>query len=322
MSVGTVSNVLNNVKTVKEENRIKINDTVRKLKYKPNRIARSLSKGRTKNVGFIIPDVTNPFFPELVRGAQDFLIENDYYIVLCNSDNDNKKEENFIDDMISMWVDGILIVVADSKNQNIEIYNNITSPLVIVDRELEMIKRDLVIINNKKGPYEVVKFLIDKGHRKIVALMGPEYVMTAQRRKEGWEKAMKEHELFNAEYVTWGNFSIVSGYEMTRQMLENVGVFDAIFAGDDLIAMGSIQCLEERGYNVPDDISIAGFDDIYTSKFIKPPLTTLKQPIYKMGEIAAQLLLDRMEGSAQFEPKRIVVDGELVVRGSVKVRPH
>jgi len=318
LSVGTVSNVLNDVNTVSEENRAKILEAIKKLNYTPSRIARSLSKKRTKNIAFIIPDITNPFFPEVVRGAQDLLAKKGYYVFLCNSDNDPEKEKNYIYDLISMWVDGMIIAPSDSDYRNLDVFSRITSPLIIVDREIEELKRDLVIVNNKEGSYEMVNFLISSGHRKIVALMGPEHVKTAQKRHEGWVKAMSENELFSDDLVDWGSFSIDSGYEMAGKMLDKVGEFDAIFAGNDLIAIGAIQLLEEKGYRVPDDISVAGFDDIYISRFMKPPLTTIRQPIYRMGEIAAELLIERMSSTEQPEPKRIIVDGELIIRGSVR----
>ncbi|MCL5986537.1 MAG: LacI family transcriptional regulator [Actinobacteria bacterium] len=318
LSVGTVSNVLNDVDTVSKENRVKVLEAIKELNYTPSRIARSLSKKSTKNVAFIIPDITNPFFPEVVRGAQDLLAKKGYYVFLCNSDNDPEKEESYIYDLISMWVDGIIIAPSDSDYRNLDVFSRITSPLIIVDREVEELKRDLVIVNNKKGSYEMVNFLIGNGHKKIVALMGPEHVRTAQKRHEGWEKAMSENGLFSDDLVDWGSFSIDSGYEMARKMLDNVGGFDAIFAGNDLIAIGAIQLLEEKGFRVPDDISVAGFDDIYISRFMKPPLTTVRQPIYRIGEIAAELLLERMSSTEQPEPKRIIVDGELVIRDSVR----
>lgn len=268
LSVGTVSNVINDVNTVSEKNGIKILETIKNFDYIPNRIARSLSKKSTKNVAFIITDITNPFFPEIVRGAQDLLAKKGYYVFLCNSDNDPEKEESYIYDLISMWVDGMIIAPSDSDYRNLDVFSRVTSPLIIVDREIEELKRDLVIVNNKKGSYEMVNFLVGNGHKNIVALMGPEHVRTAQKR------------------------------------------FDAIFAGNDLIAIGAIQLLEEKGYRVPDDISVAGFDDIYISRFMKPPLTTVRQPIYQIGKVAAELLLERVKDSSNFEPRKIVVDGE------------
>lgn len=317
VSVGTVSKVLNYDKTVSEINKRKVIRIIKELNYRPNRIARSLSKGKTKNVGFIIPDITNPFFPELVRGASDLLISNGYYVFLCSSDNDSNKEDFYINDLVSMWIDGIIIAPSDTENRDISIFNKIISPFVVVDREIKELNKDLVIINNKKGAYEVVSYLISNGHKKIVLLAGPQYMKTAQDRFMGWKKALEEKALFREEFAFWGNFSIDSGYEMMKKVFNNLGKVDAVFACNDLIALGAIQAIEEKKYKIPDDISIIGFDDIYLSRFLKPPLTTVRQPIYNMGKIVAEILLDRMSSSVDFIPKKVVIEGSLVIRNSV-----
>jgi len=320
VSVGTVSKVLNYNKTVSEINRKKVIKIVKELNYTPNRIARSLSKGRTKNIGFIIPDIANPFFPELVRGASNVLIPEGYYVFLCSSDNNPEKEDFYIRDLVSMWIDGIIIAPSDTENRDTSIFNEIISPFVVVDREIKELKKDLVIINNKKGAYDAVKHLISNGHKKIAILEGPKYTITAQNRYKGWKKAMEEINQFKEDLVFWGSFSIDSGYEMMNEVFSRLGMVDAIFACNDLIALGAIQAIEEKGYKIPDVISIVGFDDIYLSKFLKPSLTTVRQPIYEIGKTAANILLDRINGSKDFVPKKIVVEGSLIVRDSVSRR--
>ena len=317
VSVGTVSKVLNYDETVNEINRNKVIKIIKKLNYTPNRIARSLSRGKTKNVGFIIPDITNPFFPELVRGASDILISKGYYVFLCSSDNDPNKEDLYINDLMSMWADGIIIAPSDSENRDIDIFNKIIPPFVVIDREIEGLNKDLVIINNKKGAYEAVNYLIGNSHKRIVILAGPQHAKTAQDRFKGWKSAMEEKNLFQEEFVFWGNFSISSGYEMMKEVFNNLGKVDAVFACNDLIALGAVQAIEEKKYKIPDDISIIGFDDIYLSRFLKPHLTTVRQPIYNMGKIAAEILLDRISSSKDFVPKKVVIEGNLIVRGSV-----
>ncbi|MCG2790222.1 MAG: LacI family transcriptional regulator, partial [Actinomycetia bacterium] len=195
VSLGTVSKVLNYDSTVKEKNRKKVLKVIEEFNYTPNRVARSLAKKETKNIGFIIPDITNPFFPELVKGASDTLISKGYYVHLCNSDNDPKKEEIYIKDLQSMWVDGIIIAPSDTENRDIKIFNSIASPFIVVDREIEGLKKDLVIVNNKKSAYEAVSYLIRNGHKKIILLNGPKYTITAQNRFIGWKMALEENNL-------------------------------------------------------------------------------------------------------------------------------
>lgn len=319
VSVGTVSKIINCNETVSEKNKKVVINAIKELGYRPNRVARSLSKGKTKNIGFIVPDIKNPFFPEYVRGATDILISDGYYVFLCNSDNDVKKEIMYMDDLITMWVDGIIIAPSDTENRDTALSDKIVLPFVVVDREIKGLKRDLVIVNNKRGAYCAVKYLIENGHKKIVFLSGQKYTKTAQVRLTGWEEAMNENNLPVKDLVFWGNFSIDSGYEMMSAVFDNLGLVDAVFACNDLIALGAIKAIEEREYKIPDDISIVGFDDIYLSRFLKPPLTTVRQPVYRMGEIAAQILLDRINGK-QFGFKRVVVEGELIKRSSVAIK--
>jgi len=318
LSVGTVSNVLNGVETVKEENRAKVMRIIKKYGYHPNRVAQSLARRATKNIGFIIPDIKNPFFSELVRGSQDYFDEKGYYVFLCNSDGEIDKEEYLINDLVSMWIAGIIIVPNCSKERRIEIFKELKVPFVIVDREIEGLKSDTVIVNNKKGSYEMVKLLIGKGHKKIVALMGPKDVRTSMKRYDGWKKAMIENGLQDENLCIWGEFSIDSGYEMAGQIINKIGDLDAIFAGNDLIGIGVIQYLKDNGIDVPGKISVAGFDDLYVSKIIRPCLTTVRQPAYKIGKIAAELLFERVNNPVDIKSRRIVVDGELVIRDSVK----
>ena len=318
VSVGTVSKVLNFNETVTKKNKNKIIKTIKELNYRPNRIARSLSKGKTKNIGFIIPDIKNPFFPELIRGASDVLMSDGYYVFLANSDNDSNKEDLYINDLISMWIDGIIIAPSDTENRNINIFNNIISPFVVVDREIKGLEKDLVIINNEKSAYNAVNYLKENGHKKIVVLAGPQYTKTAQNRVAGWRAAMDKNGLFQEEFIFWGDFSIESGYKMMKEVFNKLGLVDAIFACNDLIAIGSIKAIEEEGYKIPDNISIVGFDDIYLSRFLTPPLTTVRQPVYDMGKIAAEILLGRINNPEEFNPKKIVVEGNLIFRKSVR----
>lgn len=318
LSIGTVSKVLNNDLTVSEKNRNKIIEIIEEFNYKPNKIAISLSKGRTKNVGFIIPDNTNPFFSFLVGGASDLLTSHDYYVFLCCSNNNVTLEEKYIGDLISMWVDGLIIAPSLTEKRNISIFNKIKIPFVIVDEEIKGINQDFVIIDNKKGAYDGVKYLINNGHKNVVILGGPKHTTTAQDRFNGWKKAMVEENLFREKFIFWGDFSIESGYKMMQKVFNNLSDVDAIFASNDLIALGAIEAIEEKKYKIPDDISIVGFDDIYISRYLKPPLTTIRQPIYELGKIAAKRLIKRMNGKESIGPLKTIIKGELIVRGTVQ----
>lgn len=319
VSIATVSRYINNNGFISSELRSRIDIAIRELNYSPNRVAQSLSKGRTGIIGIIIPDITNPFFPELIKGASDFLITKNYYVHLCNSDNDQKKEELFLKDFQSMWVDGIIIAPSDSENRDFTIFNQIKCPKVIVDREIIGLDIDLVVVDNEKGSFDAVNYLIKNGHKNIIFLGGSKYTVTAQKRYSGWKKALESVNLVTENHAFWGNFSTESGYQMMKVVMENVKNIDAIFASNDLISLGAIEALREKRLNIPGDISIISFDDIYISKFLTPPLTTIKQPIYEIGKISAEILINRiLNKNKRSSFRKVVLEGKLVIRDSVR----
>lgn len=320
VSTATVSRHINNKGFISKELKQRINKAIKELDYYPNMVAKSLSKGYTKVIGIIIPDITNPFFPELVRGVFDFLIKKNYHLHLCNSDNDPKKEELFLRDFKAMWLDGIIIAPSDSENRDIGIFNEITCPKVIVDREVLGLDADLVIINNEKGAYDAVSYLIQQGHKRIVCLSGLKYTLTAQKRYEGWRKAMIENGFLTEGLEFWGKFDINSGYQMMNEALKKLNFIDAVFASNDLIALGAIHAIKEKKIKIPEEISIMGFDDIYVDQFLTPALTTFKQPTYEIGVKSAELLLERIakRNKKNITKKRIIIEGNLVIRDSVK----
>ena len=317
VSIKTVSRVLNNDRYVKEETKEKIIKVINESNYIPNRIAKSLSSGVSKNIGFIIPDITNPFFPEVVKGASDILMSNGFYLHLCNSDNKPENEIAFIKDLESMWVSGIILAPSYSENRDSEMINNTKVPLVIIDRQIKGINKDMVIINNTKGAYEATKYLIDNNHKKIIFLGGPSYTMTAQNRFQGWKKAMQEVNILDMNLSYWGDFTIESGFEMMEAILNKMDGLDAVFASNDLIAIGAMEAIGNKGLKIPGDISIIGFDGINISKFTKPKLSTYQQPIYDIGKAAANLLINRIEKTKNVKIVELVIEGELIIRETV-----
>jgi len=318
VSVGTVSNVINNINVVSESTKRKVFKTIKELNFKPNAIARSLSKGKTNNIAIIVPEITSPFFPELIRGITDFLEVKGYYAIIRNTDNNVKKEEIFVNDLNSLLISGMIIAPVDSEGRDLQILSELKVPIVIVDRESDTLNEDMVIVNNHKGAYEAVNYLIDCGHKSIVILCGSSHTKTAQNRYIGWEKAMKENSLYSEDYIYWGDFTIDSGHKMMDEVLKKFKKVDAVFASNDIVAIGAMQAIRENGLRIPEDISIIGFDDIYFSKLLNPPLTTIRQPIYEIGSMAAEILLKKIKGKDELKNIcRYVIDGELIIRDSV-----
>jgi len=319
VSVGTVSNVLNELDTVTDANKAKVMDTIKSLGYKPNKIAASLSKKKTMNIGLIIPDVSSPFYSDLINGVTETLDAQGYNVFLCSSRDDIDKETKIINDLLSMWIDGIILIPVYSDKRIIKEMETINIPLVLVNREIKGWTRDIVIFDNFGGAYEATNFLIKNNHKKIIILDGPNYSRSFEDRLLGWKTAMEENRLFNENMIFRGDFSVESGYDMMMESLNELAEIDAVFASSDLIALGALNALEEKNIKVPDDISIIGFGDIYLSKFLKPSLTTIRRPFYNIGKTAVSILLEKIKGKSDDERfKKFVIKGKLEIRNSVR----
>ncbi len=319
VSVGTVSNVINNLESVKIKNKEKVLEVINSLGYRPNKIAASLSKKKTMNVGLIVPDVSSPFYSDLIKGISDALEINGYNIFLCESNNNIQKEEKIIRDLLSMWIDGIILIPVYSKKRNLHFLENIEIPVVLVNREIEGIKKDIVIFDNFGGAFEATQFLIKNNHKKIPILGGPELSKSFEERFQGWKEAMEENNLYKDNLIFRGDFSVEAGHKMMLEALNKADGIDAVFASSDLIALGALSAIDEYNLKVPDDISVMGFGDIYLSKFLKPSLTTIRRPFYNIGKTAVSLLLDRISGNTQKKITKFIIKGKLEIRDSVKI---
>lgn len=321
VSIATVSNVLNNVPTVSKAIRKSVEKAIKELNYKPNLVAKSLAKGRTQTIACIIPDICNPFFPELVRGATDKASQLGYNLFLGNIDNDSEKEIEYIRNFVSQGVDGIIIATSDCSDKNAERLNEIKDlgiPVVMVDRELEGLDRDLVVVDNIKCAYSAVLHLIEMGYRKIGIILGPMNTWTATQRFEGAKKALEEKNI-SQKFVYSGAFAFETGFRAMQNFLQKNGKqIDAIFCANDMIAIGALKGIEQSGYRVPEDIGVIGFDDLYISSLIKPALTTIHQPTNELGTIAVNMLIERIQGQTSGIARKIILPGELVIRESTR----
>ncbi len=314
VSTATVSKVLNGKdKYISEKTRQRILEIVEKEGYIPNGIAKSLKIKKTKTIGLIIPDVMNPFFAEVARGAEDAAEERGYIVIICNSDNRVSKEEKYLNILQEKMVDGIIMTASESlASQTIQRCN---IPMVLVDRDIDTDKPiGHITVNNEEGVYLATSYLIKKGCKNIGFISSKIVNKHSNERLEGYRSALKEHRFIVDEYKIYlESFSVESGYRGASYLLEK-GDIDGICCGNDLIAIGAIRLLKEKGIRIPDQVKIIGFDNISISKYMDPPLTTIAQPIYEIGQEAVKMLL------AIIEKKRInlnkVFDLELIERGS------
>jgi len=315
VSITTVSRVINNkTEGVSEETRERILQLVKEHEYQPNAIARGLVTKKTKTLGLIIPDITNPFFPDIARGVEDSAHIYGYNVFLCNTDDNLDKESEYINALKEKYVDGIIFTSSSiPKQEHIKELIKSGIPIVIMDRRIESDDIYGVFLDNYEGGYIATKHLIDLGHKKIGCITGPLYSKSARERLEGYKGCLNENGLeYDESIVFEGDYKINSGITGSEKLLNLNKKISAIFVCNDLMAYGSYKTIRSRGYKIPDDISIIGFDDIYLSQILEPQLTTIRQPAYDMGLTAARMLIKLIEGEKlnrkiiNFKPKLII----------------
>ena len=316
VSITTVSHVVNNTRPVSDGLRKRVLAAIDELGYQPNVLARSLRRGKTHTIGMIVPDSTNPFFAEVARGIEDTSFEHGYSLVLCNSDGDLQKELLYVSVLTEKQVDGILFVAAGASTEHIRACTARCMPVVVVDREIPEVAVDSVLTDNARGGAIATRHLLDLGHRRIGCVAGPSDVTPSADRVTGYTQALAERGIpVEDRFIVKGDFQYESGYRAARQLLALGSRPTAIFACNDLMAVGVISAAVEMGLWVPADLSVVGFDDVRLASFANPPLTTIVQPKYEMGVIAAEMLLQRIRGP-DIPPRCRLLDTSLLIRRS------
>lgn len=318
VSKTTVSMVLNKKQiSVSEETKNKIFKAAQELNYIPNGLARSLSTKKSNTIGFIIPDIQNPFFSEIAKAIEIEAEKYGYSIILCNSFNSGKKEEEYITLLISKLVDGVIMVPNGKSVRGIELLKKNNVPFVIVDRRVsDKDGINGVFCDNENGIKIGIEYLINKGNKNIAFVAGNQEGV-ANRRLDYFKEISQKHNVFNEELIEIENFSMEGGIEATEKLIKNDIEIDAIFYSSDVMAIGGMKYLLRNGYNIPQDISILGYDNIGICSFVEPELTTIAQPIYKMGEEAFKLLVEVIKDKNNKE-KIINLTPYLVERKTIK----
>lgn len=320
VSTATVSKVLNKKdKNISEPTRQKVLDIVKEHNYIPNTIARSLVTRQTKTIGLVIPDIANPFFPELARGAEDKANESGYNIIFCNTDDNVDKEEKYINMLIEKMIDGIIFTQSAKRTKGFEKLKIGSTPIVLIDRDMELEGVvGKVLVDNFTGAYDGVNYLLNKGYRKIAFITGALTTNTSKNRLNGYKRALEDFNFpYDEAYVLAGEYKSEWGFSAIKQLLDNDIDFDAVFCGNDLIAISAIKALKDAGKSIPNDVAVLGFDDIYMAKFIEPELSTIRQPNYEMGYRAVEILVDILENPEDVDKKReLVLNTKLIIRQS------
>lgn len=317
VSVTTVSHVINVTRVVSTEARQRVLAAMDELGYQPNALARSLRRKETYSLGVIVPDSADPFFAEVVRGIEDTSFQRGYTITLCNSDSDLDKELLYTNALTEKQVDGILFLAAGGKStEHIQTLYKRRMPLVVVDRHTENIALDSVQIDNAWGGWAATHHLVGLGHRRIGCITGPSDLTLSAERVTGYRRALQEGQLaVDESLIVKGDFQYESGYQAARYFLTMVDPPTAIFACNDLMAVGLVSAAQALGYQIPHDLAVVGFDDIRLASFINPPLTTIAQPKYEIGRMATSMLLERIN-DPDMPPRQHTLKTELIVRRS------
>ena len=295
----------------------KVSQAAEELGYTPNTIARSLRTSRTMTVGMLVPDLENPFFPPIVRGLEDELANSGYAVVLANTDDDPARDRAATQALSARQLDGLVIASARSDHEATEWLHDRTLPLVFVNRMDARHDVPWVIADDAAGTDDLMDHLFELGHTKIAQISGPQLFSTSRVRFAGYKRGLRRHreKLDRGRVVFADSFSVSAGAKACRELLNREVAFTAIFASDDLIAIGCMDTLLRAGIRVPKEVSIAGYNDLLLVGMLNPPLTTVRVPKYEMGVTAARLLLARMTGTVGSDIQ-VKLRPALVVRDS------
>lgn len=288
-----------------------------RLGYRPSALARSLRLRRTLTLGMLVPDITNPFFSSIIKGAEDAARLRGYNLILCNTEDLPEREASYLAVLRERQVDGLLIASSRMGNATIAGLRRDRFPFVLLNRTARAAGDLAVLVDNKAGAESAVTHLAAFGHRHVAHIAGPSTTTTGAERWAGFTAAARAHGLATDRrlLIEADGFSEAAGYTATRELLARGTVLTALFAANDLIAIGALTAIREAGLRVPQDISIVGFNDIPLAGLLEPALTTVRVPQLEMGHRAAELLVARLEGR-QDGPGRIILPTTLIARAS------
>lgn len=321
VSIATVSRVLNNKsKGVSKATRERILNIIEEKGYHPNAIARGLVTKKTKVIGLLLPSITNPFFPEIERGIEDMATTLGYSIILCNTDYDSEREKKYLKLLIERQVDGIIyaLSVAGENYESIETLKKRGIPFVVFDKYVKDKEIPYIYTENEEAICNMVKYLVDKGHKKIAYISGPLQYVTAKDRLKGYENGLKESNIkLNSSIIKYEAYTIEGGEQATEQLLKENKDFTAITCANDLIAIGALKTLRKYNIKVPEEVSITGFDNIDITDVTYPRITTVHQPKYEIGQIAVKTLINLINGENIIN-KSVILKSSIIEKESVK----
>jgi len=316
VSPTTVSHVINRTRFVSDEKRERVERAIEEMDYRPNALARSLRNGYTHTLGLILPDSANPFFAEVGHSIEIAAFQAGYSVILCNTENDFAKENLYIDVLTKKHVGGMIFVMMGERTDSLKNLVEMEIPTVVMDRDFPGLEMDVVLADNHQGGVLAVDHLISMGHKRIGCIAGPSSINPSSRRLAGYKQALQAANLVaEPELIMNGDFHPESGWKLGHAMLSQRNAPTAIFACNDLMAIGVMRAATELGLRIPDDLALVGYDDIELASYTSPSLTTIKQPKAEMGLASLTFLLRRIKDK-QSSPQYALLPVSLVIRGS------
>ncbi|MCW9732186.1 substrate-binding domain-containing protein [Avibacterium sp. 20-15] len=319
VSTSTVSHVINNTGYVSEAMRARVMNVVESLNYRPSALARSLKVKQTNTLGMLVSATNNPFFAEVVSGVEQYCNQHQYNLIISSIDGAENRLEQNIQTLIQKQVDGLLLMYSDSQYADLK-QLNISLPVVVMDWWPTALNADKIYENSELGAYLATQYLIQQGHREIAIITGNLQKSLAQNRLQGYKKALQEAQLpLNPEWIIESHFDFEGGVIGMKKLLQAKKRPSAVFACSDTIAVGVYQVAWQQGLNIPQDLSVIGYDDIMLAQYLSPPLSTIHQPKAELGKLAVETLLKRIK-TPEKPYQSLLLEPKLVVRESIDKR--
>lgn len=324
VSTATVSRVLSNYPGVKEKTRKKVLKVISELNYEINFVARNLRQRKTNTIGVIIGNVLSQFYSIIAKSVEDVANKSGYNTILCNGDDNPEKELKYLKILKANRVDGVILTPTGKNAKYINWLLESGTRVVLLDRLVDGVDCDAILVDNENGAYKAVKHLINQGYRKIGIINGFIDRTTGRGRLAGYLKALREANIPKEDnLIKIGNFKKRSGIDLARELLESSNRPEAIFVANVDMTLGALMTIKEMGLRIPRDIGIVGFDDSDWALILNPPLTVVSQPVYNLGSTAGEMLIKKIENSSTGpvkEPLIITLNTSLIIRNSTDSR--
>ncbi len=316
VSISTVSRVINDSKPVSNEIRQKVLEVIKETGYTPNSVARSLVMKKSQLIGVVVPDISNLFIGEILSGIEEIGKMYGYDMLLCNSYGELEQEIRYLNLLKAKQVEGIIFMTWKLQEQLVEYLSHLDMPMILINRNTSSLEISSVSIDNYHATYEMTKYLIDQGHRKIALIrnnLDKDALGFDQCR--GYRQALEDHNIkVDGQLIRYGKYKLEDCYKIVENFIAEKILPSAIFATSDLMAIGAVNCLLDYGYKVPEDVSVAGYNDIKLASIYRPNLTTIHQPIYDIGAVAIKKIIKKINN--EHTENIVVLPHKLIIRDS------